>query len=362
MPKKKDISLLDVTIREGSYTINYQYTPEQVGAIAGALDRAGIDYIEVSHGCGLGAANNLGLPAGAADAEYARAARGAAKRAKIGVIAGQPPITQPQDIDGIIDDVDFIRFAANGDDPRSIEGNLRHAKRRRPDLPLLLQLMRCSRCTKREILAAGRFAEGAGIQTIYVVDTAGHFLPEEAGEIVSMLVAKLSIGVGFHGHDNLGLANANSLTAVEAGACAVDASLKGIGRAGGNAQIESLVALLKRRRFAREVDLDLLIEAGQSLVMPFMPPQFGIDAFDLMTADANIDFLMPHDLIEQIALAAGVELSALIRALGSDPETTEAGPAEFARALARFNVDVRRVFRRAGLAPPPSAGRRRKGN
>ncbi len=142
MEESREISILDVTIRDGSYTINYQYTPEQVERIVGALGSAGIDFVEVSHGCGLGASENLGIPAAASDLDYVTAAKKAAGGAKVGVIGGGPPVTLEKDIDPIIEAVDFIRFAANCDNPKNVESNIRYAKKLRPDLTIFMQMMR----------------------------------------------------------------------------------------------------------------------------------------------------------------------------------------------------------------------------
>ena len=177
VPKNNDISILDVTIRDGSYLINYQYTPAQVASVASILDSANIDFIEVSHGCGLGAANNLGLPAAASDADYVKAAKQAVKNAKIGVIAGAAPVTLPADIDSVIDHVDFIRFAANCDNPTSIKANMNYAKRRRPDLKILFQMMRSSRIPKEKLIDAARMVEDLGVEVLYLVDTVGYFIP-----------------------------------------------------------------------------------------------------------------------------------------------------------------------------------------
>lgn len=346
--KKKDISILDVTIRDGSYAISYQYTPEQVGKIAGALDRAGIPFIEVGHGCGIGAAPNIGLPAAATDLQYVEAAKQATSRAKIGVIALPPPVSLPKDINAIIGGVDFIRFAADCDRPMLLEKSIAYARGRRPDITLFLQLMRSTRRPKKDLLAAGRFAEDVGIDIVYIVDTASHFLPEEVEDIVSTLVAKLSIGVGFHGHNNLGMANANSLAAAAAGARSVDASLKGIGRSAGNAQLESLVSLLKRKGFSRKIDLDILIDAGQTLVAPLMPPRFGVDAIDLVTSDANTE-LYPIDVFQRVAEAAGIELRDIVRTLGRDPRVMEVGPDDLTRVLKKMGGNVQKIFELAGI-------------
>lgn len=335
MPKTKDVSILDVTIRDGSYAIGYKYTTKQVASISKALDVAGIDYIEVSHGCGLGAAINLGLPAAASDAEYVLAAKGATKHANIGVIAGAIPITKKRDIDSIIEIVDFIRFAANCNNPEHIKDNASYTLKQRPDLPLFLQLMRSSRCHKKEILKAARWAEDFGFAKVYLVDTAGHYTPDEVIEIISLLTAKLSIEVGFHGHDNLNLAVANSIAAVTAGAQSIDASLKGIGRSGGNAQLEALVSLLKRKHILKSIDLDAIIRAGQELITPIMPPRRGTEEIDLITADANID-IYPIEFCEQISAAKGISLRTLVRELGKNTQIVEAGPQDIERAAKKL--------------------------
>jgi 4-hydroxy 2-oxovalerate aldolase len=348
MDKNNDVSILDVTIRDGSYAINYQYSPELVGRIVEALDRAGIDYIEVSHGCGLGARENLGLPAAASDAQYVEAARAASKKAKIGVIAGGEPVTLPKDIDQVIDSVDFIRFAANCDNPRIVEQNLSYALKKRPDLTIFLQLMRSTRRPKSALLEAGKVAEAMGVKLIYLVDTAGHFLPDEVHEIVGELSSKLGIGVGFHGHDNLGLALANTLAAVRAGARSVDASLRGMGRSAGNAQLEALASLLKRLGHGKKVDLDALLSAGEEFIEPIMPDRHGIASIDLLTADANID-LYPVQFYFKIAEQAGVRFDDFVRTLGSDSAMVEAGLDEIRRVLTKLGADPVATFNALGF-------------
>lgn len=337
MPKIKDISILDVTIRDGSYAIDYQYEPEKVAAIAKALDEAGVDFIEVSHGCGLGASENLGFRARATDAQYVRAARDATKRIKIGVIAGPEPTTFTRDIDTIIYDVDFIRFAANVDDPDSVESNIRYARKKRKDLMIFFQLMRSNRASKKQILTAAKRIESMGVDTLYVVDTAGHMLPEETAEIISELSSALRMRIGFHGHDNLSLAIANTLAAVDAGAMSVDASLKGVGRSAGNAQLEVLVSLLQRKGLLGHIDLDALLIAGDTEVEPLMRDYCKISSIDIITANANID-VYPLVRYEEIADKANINLLDLIAALGKDSDVVEANTESLLRALKKLGV------------------------
>jgi 4-hydroxy 2-oxovalerate aldolase len=91
-----------------------------------------------------------------------------------------------------------------------------------------------------------RMLEGIpdAITGVYVVDSYGAMLPAHVHRYVSGVREQHAV-VGFHGHDNLGMANINSITALQAGAAIVDGTLNGIGRGAGNAAIESLAGIIK---------------------------------------------------------------------------------------------------------------------
>ncbi len=348
MVMKKKPFILDVTVRDGSYAIDYQYSTERVSSIAAALDAAGIDAMEVSHGCGLGAARSLHPPAAATDLEYVEAAKQATKKIKVGVIAGGSAVTHKRDIDEVIDQVDFIRFAANCDDPRAVEENLSYVKKKKSALLVPFQMMRSSRLPVAKVIESAKIAEEMGVSILYIVDTNGHMLPAQVAELVRSTVSALKIPVGFHAHNNLGLAIANTLAAIEAGALWVDGSLKGIGRSGGNTQLEALVSLMKRLDYARAVDFDALVSAGEKLVKPVMESQGGVSGIDLITADANID-LYPLSLYERIAQAAGIDFITFVRALASDPSYTEVGVDEIKRALSSLGKEPEALLAALGI-------------
>ncbi|MBN1282493.1 MAG: hypothetical protein JXA24_01825 [Proteobacteria bacterium] len=339
-----DISIMDVTIRDGSYAVDYSFTAAQVARIAGALDRAGIDYIEVGHGCGIGAGESLGLSPAASDASQAEAARGAVKRAKIGVIAGAERITKQRDIDSVIDLVDFMRFFTSCATPRGVEANISYAKGKRPALPVFLQLTNSTRRPAAALVEAARMAEDMGVETMYIVDTASHFMPDEVFSLVSEIRSRSSMGVGFHGHDGLCLAVANTIAAARAGAASVDGSLRGIGRGSGNAQLEAVVSLMHRMGKKRSCNLDALTAAAAEHVEPIMPPRRGVSGPELAMADANIS-LYPVPLFLEIAKKAGVSFAALVRALGDMEAVAEVEMEDLRRALARLGAEPGEALR-----------------
>lgn len=82
-------------------------------------------------------------------------------------------------------------------------------------------------------------------------------------EKVGILVKHLGIPVGFHAHNNLGLAVANSLTAVESGATIIDGTARGLGAGAGNCPLDVIVALLHKQGYETGVELYPLMDAGE---------------------------------------------------------------------------------------------------
>lgn len=344
----KEIKILDVTIRDGSYSINYQYTPDQVGRISHELDRAGIPLIEVSHGCGLGAHENVGLPAAASDEEYVIAAKDQVSRAGIGVIA-LPEIVKRKQIDAIIDKVDFIRFAANVDNIQAIRDFAEYAINN--DVDVFVQMMRSSRLPVEAVVAAAKEAQSLGAKTVYLVDTNSYFMPQDVTRLVETMKENIDVDVGFHAHNNLGMAIANTLSAIEAGCDAVDGSLRGMGRAAGNAQLEALVSLMKRMNLAKSINLDVLLDAGERLVAPIMPPSKGITAVDISTADVNIG-LYPLEFYQMIADELDIKLRTFIRYLGTLEDLVEVDFSHLRRAINHYGKDPKEIFDKLGVKPP----------
>ncbi len=90
--------------------------------------------------------------------------------------------------------------------------------------------------------------ESYGANCIYCTDSAGYMLPDEVSEKIGLLRAELSPAteIGFHGHHNMGMAIANSLAAIEAGASRIDGSVAGLGAGAGNTPLEVFVAVCMR--------------------------------------------------------------------------------------------------------------------
>ena len=200
------LSILDVTIRDGSYAIGYQYTPNRIFDIIQSLDEAGIDFAEVNHGCGLGAGRMPGLKAAASDLEYVRAAKKAAKSIKIGVNrrARKPLQNAAISMKSSMKSTsyDLLQTVMIPSSSNQTSNTLAKGAN---DLPIFFQLMRSSRLPTGAIIESAKKVEQMGVDTLYIVDTTGHFSPDGIGELISDLKTQIGIAIGFHGHNNLDL-------------------------------------------------------------------------------------------------------------------------------------------------------------
>jgi 2-isopropylmalate synthase len=111
----------------------------------------------------------------------------------------------------------------------------------------------------------------AGARTVNLPDTVGYSVPDEYAELIGRMVAVLGDRaiVSVHCHDDLGLAVANSIAAVRAGARQVECTINGIGERAGNAALEELVMAIKTRPdrlpFETKIHTEKLYGASQML-------------------------------------------------------------------------------------------------
>ena len=102
--------------------------------------------------------------------------------------------------------------------------------------------------------------EEKGVDAISIYDSAGCFDPDQITELFTALRAKLTIKLGFHGHNNLGLAVANSYQAYRCGVNILDASICAFGAGAGNTQLETLATYFKKKNISTKIDLKNLYE------------------------------------------------------------------------------------------------------
>ncbi|MEI8218472.1 MAG: 4-hydroxy-2-oxovalerate aldolase, partial [Elusimicrobiota bacterium] len=123
-------------------------------------------------------------------------------------------------------------------------------------------LMMTHMVSKETLLEEARKMESYGAQGVILMDSAVAYLPQDVKEKVGILAEHLNVPVGFHAHNNLSMAVANSVAAVEAGASILDGTAKGFGAGAGNTPIEILVAVLEKMGYSTGIDLYKVLDAS----------------------------------------------------------------------------------------------------
>ena len=292
--KGPNITLHDMTLRDGMHPKRHQITLEQMRQVARALDEAGMPLVEVTHGDGLGGASvNYGFPAHS-DREYLEAVVPLMKRSKVSALL-LPGI-------GTVDHlkmahelgVHTIRVATHCTEADVSEQHITQA--RKLDMDTVGFLMMAHMNSPEGLVKQARLMEGYGANCIYVTDSAGYMLPDDVTARISAVRAALKpeTELGFHGHHNLAMGVANSLAAIAAGANRIDAACAGLGAGAGNTPMEVLVAVLDRMGVRTGVDVWKIQDVAEDLVVPLMdfPIRIDRDALTLGYAGVYGSFLL----------------------------------------------------------------------
>ncbi|MAU83139.1 MAG: 4-hydroxy-2-oxovalerate aldolase [Gordonia sp.] len=280
------VTLVDTTLRDGMSSVSHQFTTDNVAAIAAGLDRAGVPTIEVAHGIGLGASSIQYGQAAATDPEYIRAAVGAVEHADIAALY-VPGIATLTELQGAIDaGIRTVRVAVHCTEADCAQQPVEWAKSK--GLTVMCFLMMSHKLEPEPLAEQAAKLDSYGADVVYVVDSAGAMVPQQAGARVAALRSAINAHIGFHAHNNLGVGIANALTAAENGATYIDGSLRGLGASAGNAQTEVLAAAFERAGWCTDVDLFGLIDTAEHVVAPLMTEPQIVDETALVLGYAGV--------------------------------------------------------------------------
>ncbi|MGW7199387.1 4-hydroxy-2-oxovalerate aldolase [Streptomyces chryseus] len=307
------ILIYDRTLRDGHHAVGHQLDANQLRAYATAANAARVPVVEVGHGNGLGASSLQIGRAKLDDATMLTTVREALTSSKMGVFMAPGWGTSDDLATAVHHGADVVRIAAHCTEADVTERHLGVVR----DLGAEAQgVLLMSHMT-----SAGRLAEQCalmvkfGAQAVGIMDSAGHYLPTDVTERVHAIADAVDVPVIFHGHNNLGLAVANSLAAVDAGACVIDATARGFGAGAGNTQLEALVAVLERRGFDTGIGLRAVLAAGDVAAHHLMKAPPSIDSIAVASGRAGVFSGFKRPVLE-IARTEGVDPIDLFLTLG----------------------------------------------
>lgn len=283
-----DVRVTDTSLRDGSHAKRHRFTEGEVRSIVAALDDAGMPVIEVTHGDGLGGSSyNYGFSA-TDERVLMKAAVDEANSAKIAALM-LPGLGVKDDISAAHNlGVAVIRIATHCTEADISEQHF--AMSRELGLETVGFLMMAHTVAPAVLAGQARIMADAGCQCVYVVDSAGAMILDDAGERVAAVVEELGddAQVGFHGHENLSLSLANTILAIRAGAVQVDGSTRRFGAGSGNTSCEALAAVTERLGITTGLDVLKMIDAAEDVVRPVMDEECVLDRLSLTMGYAGV--------------------------------------------------------------------------
>lgn len=311
------VRITDSTLRDGSHAMAHRFTMDQVRNVVHALDEAGVEVIEVSHGDGLGGSSfNYGFSL-EDEISLVAAAVDEAQQAKIAVLM-LPGLGTVKDLTRAHEvGASVARIATHCTEA---DVSIQHFKAARAlGMETVGFLMLSHRASPQELARQARIMVDAGAMCVYVVDSAGALVLGDAQARVQAVLDEIGAQaqVGFHGHQNLSLGVANSVLAYQAGARQIDGALLALGAGAGNSPTEVLAATFDRLGVPTGINVQAALAAAEDVVKPFISR-------------------LPHmDRSSIVQGYAGVYSSFLLHA---------------ERAAARYNVPAYEILQRVGEA------------
>jgi len=264
------IKIIDCTLRDGSHAINYQFNKELTEKILLGLEKAGIQWIEMGHGKGLGASKKYKKPASLSDEMYIDIAKECLTKSNFGFFC-QKEFSEKEDIKNAAKKgVNFVRI---GSDVSEIDENEDYVKYAKDQGLIVFIALRKSYTVspydKKYIEILNKLNKW-GADLVTIMDSAGTMVPYEVKQYIIQGRINSNIPIGFHAHNNLQLGIANIISAIEAGADAVDVSIGGLGRSSGNAPTEILALILEKYGWGKLLDYKILSDLNDEIIFPLI--------------------------------------------------------------------------------------------
>src|SRR3954454_20448447 len=270
------VRIFDTTLRDGEQSPGFSLTSEQKLEFAKQLERLNVDIIEA------------GFPAASPD-DFA-AVQQIAREVKGRIVTGLARAV-PRDIDTLWEAVKVAEsprihtFLCTSD--IHLEKQFRLTREQGKERAVAMVARAKAYCSDVEFSPMDATRSdwdylyevieaviAAGATTINIADTVGYVMPDEFGELIAGVWGRVKNAdkatISVHCHDDLGMAVANSLAAIKAGARQVEGCINGIGERAGNASVEEVVMALKVRQdfysgFETQIDATQLYPASEML-------------------------------------------------------------------------------------------------
>lgn len=334
-----NILFFDSTLRDGSHALSHQLNEHNIESYCREADNARLYVVIVGHGNGLGASSlQVGLSA-LSDSQMLTAARKNLKKTKLGALMIPGFGTIKDDLNPAMDiGVDLFCVAIHcteADLTRQHIEYIRHKGRQAYGILMMYHM-----AEEGQLLKEALKMQQYGAQGVILMDSAGASTPEMVSKRVRMLAENLDIRIGFHAHNNLGLAVANSLIAIQQGATIIDGTVRGFGAGAGNCQLEVLAGLLEKTGIPTELDLYKLMDLSDNIVSKISAKPQEISSLSLISGMSGVfSGFAPH--VKKAAERFGVDPRDIFIELGR--RRMVAGQEDFIVDIAMYLADKKKA-------------------
>lgn len=309
------ILISDPSLRDGNHSVKHTISLSSIERYCKFAEKAKIPVIEVGHGNGLGASSILIGQSLHSDKDILTTARQNLQKTKLSVHSIPGIATIHNDIKPAIDcGVDIFRIATHCTESTLSKTHIEFLKNQSKEVHGVL--MMSALISSKELLSQALNMQSYGAEAIIIMDSTGTYMPKDVQERISLLVNNLSVSVGFHGHNNLGLSVANSLVAAENGAEIIDACICGFGAGAGNTPLELILPVLEKNRFNTSIDFNVVIKEAES-VLDYLVPEIPVaNPVNILTGLNKLFSGFEKPIIKASKLY-NIEYSSLIFELGN---------------------------------------------
>lgn len=260
-----NVHVIDTTLRDGSHAVDESFTPEQVAQICHEMDKANLYAMEVGLGTGLGGvAPENGFPT----IDLLKAARKELQHTKLATLF-VPGIGTDEDLrQGTAVGLDIVRIAVLCTKAANAVPYIQTAKELH--LTVCIFLMASHLLSAEDLATQSKMLQDSGADMLCIGDSIGAMIAKDITDRVHAVQSVVTIPVGIHTHNHLGLAVSNAVEGVLAGSQYVDGTLEGLGEGSGNGNLQAIVAVCERNGIHTGVDFRVLNEIAEKSVRPLM--------------------------------------------------------------------------------------------
>lgn len=277
----------DSTLRDGNHAVKHQLSKDAIEDYCLSMDGSGVHTIIVGHGNGLGASS---LQVGISllnEEDMLNTAKKNLEKTKLGAYMIPGFGTIHDNLEPAINrGVQVFEIGCHCTEADTTRQHIEFLRKKEKETYGVLMMSHMA--SPEKLLEECKKMESYGANGVILMDSAGAFTIDMVRRTISKLYEGLQIRVGFHPHNNMGIAVANAYLAIEEGATIIDGTLRGFGAGAGNCQLEDLIALLEKSGKKTGVNLYKLLDTSEQVMPSLMTKEMGQDAISIVSGQAGV--------------------------------------------------------------------------